>query len=542
MRHKKMLIMIMAVSLMNLSAGCGKAAAKQQEPQIQAEQEEKNKDGNYNIIFITVDQEHYFEEYPDGTDYKARALLKSMGTTFEKHYACSNMSTSSRSVIYTGTHVNETKMIDNTDFPWQDAMSQDITTIGDLMNEAGYYSAYKGKFHLEDASVLVEKTEPELQQQDGLLGYGFADWNAEGDLSGAKLQGYSDDYNITANSVKWLRTKGATLNKEENQPFFLSVNLINPHDIMYYNTDSPGEEVQEKEGSTLKINRAPEDAIYSKTYDITLPQSWNEPMDAPGRVPAHAQYTKQWGEITGVIPPEEERWKKFSSYYYNCIQDNDNSLWMLLQELQNLDMLKNTILVFTSDHGENDAAHGLWGKGGFMYENNIHVPLVIVHPEYAGGKSIEAVTSHIDLAPTLIDMTSIEKSEKERLSANLKGKSMIPLLEGSATKIREGSLFVFDMISMVDYPMINSVFQKKADPQVIKIKYENRNLVRGITTEKYKFARYFSPLSFHTPTTLEALYANNDVELFDLENDPDEMHNLAADKEKNKDLILEMKS
>ena len=53
-----------------------------------------------NVLLITVDQEHYFSEYPEGTSWKARQLLAELGTTFEKHYACSNMSTSSRSVMF----------------------------------------------------------------------------------------------------------------------------------------------------------------------------------------------------------------------------------------------------------------------------------------------------------------------------------------------------------------------------------------------------------------------------------------------------------
>ena len=77
----------------------------------------RNADGNYNIIFITTDQERYMQDYPAGTAYEARELLASLGATFEKHYACATMSTSSRSVIFTGKHITDTKMIDNTDFP-----------------------------------------------------------------------------------------------------------------------------------------------------------------------------------------------------------------------------------------------------------------------------------------------------------------------------------------------------------------------------------------------------------------------------------------
>ena len=100
---------------------------------------------NYNVLFVITDQEHYFSQYPNGSNYKARKFLADNGITFEKHYACSNMSTSSRSTMFTGKHVPDTGMIDNCDFPWQSVMSSEIRTIGDIMRNAGYYSAIKGK-------------------------------------------------------------------------------------------------------------------------------------------------------------------------------------------------------------------------------------------------------------------------------------------------------------------------------------------------------------------------------------------------------------
>lgn len=106
---------------------------------------ETNKDGKYNIIFITTDQEAFMESYPAGSDYQARERLRKIGTTFEKHYACSNVSTSSRSVIYTGRHITETKMLDNTNMPYQPNMDKNLKTVGDMLREAGYYTALKGK-------------------------------------------------------------------------------------------------------------------------------------------------------------------------------------------------------------------------------------------------------------------------------------------------------------------------------------------------------------------------------------------------------------
>jgi hypothetical protein len=92
--------------------------------------------------------------------------------------------------------------------------------------------------------------------------------------------------------------------------------------------------------------------------------------------------------------------------------------------------------------------------------------------------------------------------------------------------------------------MIDSNMMQTTDPNTnitnYTIDYTKRGFVRGITTEKYKFARYFSPLKFNMPTTMDELYANNDVQLFDLEKDPRELVNLAVDKETNATLIMEL--
>jgi len=500
----------------------------------------KNADGNYNIIFITTDQEHYFPEFPDGTSYKARELLMEMGATFEKHYACATMSTSSRSVIYTGTHITDTLMIDNTDYPWQEPISENLTAVGDLMAEAGLYAAYKGKWHMGDESILDHDTdEPELQQQDGLAGYGFHDWNPEGDITGAANGGYESDAYIASESVGWLRATGRAKNAAGTS-FFLAVNLVNPHDIMYFNTDTPDENIQDNGHTSLEIFRAPDNALYQTTYPkAPIPSTWNEAIDADGRVPAHMEYYQLWNKRVGAIPPEEARWERFRDYYYNCIQDSDNNLMAILQEIINLGMLDSTIIVFTADHGETQGAQGLRGKGGFMYENNIHVPLVICHPEYAGGRRIRAVTSHIDLAPTFVDMTGVSDARKAEITTGLPGHSLMGLINGSETQVRTGALFAFEMVSMLDSGM-KFIVDETGNLVGANIDFTKRGFVRGIITERYKFARYFSPLAFNSPKTLEELLAANDIELYDLEKDPEERVNLAADPETNAGLILDL--
>jgi len=76
--------------------------------------------------------------------------------------------------------------------------------------------------------------------------------------------------------------------------------------------------------------------------------------------------------------------------------------------------------------------------------------------------------------------------------------------------------------------------------KVYSFDVDARGMVRGISTDQYKFTRYFSVFDFNTPTTLEELFEHNDVQLFDLKADPDEMVNLAADPEANAELIMQM--
>ena len=167
---------------------------------------------NYNILFIVTDQERYLESHPVGTSWCARELLQSIGATFEKHYISSNMSTPSRSVIYTGQHITSTMMSDNTDVPWQNALCVSIPTMGHKLRSAGYYTAYKGKFHLSNYGAMKipgaeSNQDSEIKPSDQLEVYGFSDWNCEGEIAGGMLDGfYKDDY-ISSSAIRWHREK-----------------------------------------------------------------------------------------------------------------------------------------------------------------------------------------------------------------------------------------------------------------------------------------------------------------------------------------------
>ncbi|HWS78770.1 MAG TPA: sulfatase-like hydrolase/transferase, partial [Thermomonas sp.] len=157
----------------------------------------------YNIVFILTDQERYFREGELPADYRlpAHERLAQRGIVFENHRINSCVCTSSRSVIYTGQHIQHTKMFDNTNFPWISSMSTDLKTLGHLLREAGYYTAYKGKWHLtrefETENKLSDPANFKTFNSE-MEAYGFSDYMGIGDIIAHTQGGYLHDGMIAA--------------------------------------------------------------------------------------------------------------------------------------------------------------------------------------------------------------------------------------------------------------------------------------------------------------------------------------------------------
>src|SRR5262245_30991676 len=203
-------------------------------------------DGPYNILFILTDQERFFRpgELPGDYRLPGHERLAKKGIVFENHQINSCVCTPSRSVVYTGRHIQHTRMFDNTNFPWISSMSTDIPTIGHMLRAAGYYTAYKGKWHLTKEFETVNSLgTPEKIFTKEMEAYGFSDYFGVGDIIAHTRGGYLHDGIISAMGVTWLRGRGKDL-AAQGKPWFLAVNLVNPHDIMYLDTDRPGEKVQ----------------------------------------------------------------------------------------------------------------------------------------------------------------------------------------------------------------------------------------------------------------------------------------------------------
>jgi arylsulfatase len=199
-------------------------------------------------------------------------------------------------------------------------------------------------------------------------------------------------------------------------------------------------------------------------------------------------------------------------------------------------------------------SHGLRGKGPFAYEETIHLPFYLVHPDVKGGQGCRALTGHIDAVPTLLAVAGVEGTGRAELAGReLPGKDLTPLLANpGAAEVhaaRDAVLFTYSGLMTVDSGIWRIAADAKAAGKsplmaVVKQRYvpdlKKRGNLRTVFDGRYKFTRYFSPLDHNRPTSIDELYKANDVELFDLNGDPGEMVNLAADTAENRDIVETM--
>jgi arylsulfatase len=446
--------------------------------------------------------------------------------------------------MWTGQHTPFTRMIDNTNFAWMEDMRADpdsLPTIGHMLRDLGYYTAYKGKWH--------ESEFPEGDSTDAMEPFGFSDFQEWGDAYGAPLDGLTKDPLTAASAVDWLKSRATEI--ADSQPWFLAVNFINPHDIMYFDTDD--EEMVQVRGM-MPIFGEPDTPLYQQKWPTTLPASFFD--DLSGHQPAIQNYKNSCDAWFGRIPMERrDMWHNHINYYLNCMIDVDQHIGRVLDALEESGQAENTVILFTSDHGEMCGAHHLRQKGSVAFKETVNVPLVIVDPRHPGGTRTEAVGSHLDLVPTMLSFASLSGAERQQRYPFLKGHDLSVVVtehgsdgpRGSSKSPGKGALYTYDMIGTTDTgwlqrnaPILLDSAAAEAGVEFVRGKeflakvkelekpnMENREVFRGIFDGRYKLVRYFGLAHYNLPSSIEELLADNDVALYDLKMDPEEMNNLA---------------
>ena len=332
----------------------------------------------------------------------------------------------------------------------------------------------------------------------------------------------------------------------------MTVNFVNPHDVMYFDTDGEGT-VQAK--SMFPIFSAPDTPLYHQKWQTALPASFFD--DLEGQPPAVRSYKHLCDVYYGQIPEERrDMWHNHVNYYLNCHLDVDRHIGAVLDALEASGQADNTIVIFTADHGEQGGAHHLRQKGSVAFQETVNVPLVIADPRHPGGNRTDAVGSHLDLVPTILAFAGLSENERRKRYPLLKGHDLSNVVRdpaavgprGSSEKPGLGCLMTYDMIATIDAewfsrnaPRVFDFAAAQAGKEFHRGREafkglineiglpdpEKRELFRGVFDGRYKLVRYFGLGNYNLPASVQQLLADNDVALYDLLLDPEEMDNLA---------------
>jgi arylsulfatase len=244
---------------------------------------------------------------------------------------------------------------------------------------------------------------------------------------------------------------------------------------------------------------APFDAMYNQV-EIPLPEP--ETLEAIGRLPLPVQKLILRGKKP-EFPTDRRQLEWIYRSYYGTVSHIDREVGSILDNLKQLGALDNTIVVFTSDHGDQLLEHGLFGKNVF-FEASIRVPLMIRFPPRVRPGRYDALVESVDVLPTLFELAGLPEPQ------DCQGRSLTALCDGAGRKM----------------PWRKAVFSENVIPEVITGGALDFTFAKG---EGIKGVRHPDAKMIRTQRWKYNYYPDGYDELYDLQNDPREQHNLAAD-------------
>jgi arylsulfatase A-like enzyme len=469
-----------------------------------------------NILLVVSDQERAGNWLPPSVRLPWRERVRAEGLEFTNYYTHSSPCSPSRASLFTGRYLPQHGVVDNVIMPEHTELDPAIPTIGSILGDAGYRSSYIGKWHLSQA------VSPDM------TAYGFADWEGnDRHFMGWAGTGVHFDPIIASNAAEWLRANAAM----STQPWFLTVALVNPHDVMWFPIDQPWYQDLRPDDVALarrilEAAKWKEDDVlplFSDEYDSVcdeLPANFDDDLiDKPA-----AQRQWRWDQQHGlwgyIDPAETKMWLRHLDYYVKLQEMADVSLGVVLGALEESGAYDDTTIIFTSDHGDMCGSHGLRSKGPFVYEEIMHVPMTVRAPGLTGaGTSTPALATHVDLASTIVALAGIEPSSQP----SLRGVDLSPVLADPSTAVRDHVLFAHDTAHT---NRIN----------------ETRYAIRGFFDGRTKYARYYGVGGGKPGTGLwgkdpgrklydvDAAFEDQEHEWYDLGEGPHELVNLAHDR------------
>lgn len=404
-----------------------------------------------NLLFIMTDQHRYDIMSIAGNDIIETPNMDRIGQEgvyFERAYSHCPVCGPARTSMLLGKSLEKTGIRTNRatfDYEENDKVCS-METFDDILSKNGYYTEYQGKWHApecistsydnpdrtvfnvhkynikirEDVCEKIPPREPEEGEQivptynqpyemDPIdRRYGLAPGEKPDDGRGDIIQ--PDNHGklkIPAEYTKTAYTGRETIealerSQKNDQPFSITCSFGPPHAPMvipdpYYSMYPP--------------------------EDMVLPESIEDSMEnSPYKNTNGRQNMPEYRDI--------EKIKYMMSNYYGMVRQIDDWIGKIIDKLEEMGELDNTLIIYTSDHGEMLGAHGMREKNVF-YEESVHVPFVMRFPEKIKPNTVvKEPVSHLDLYPTILDFLGVDEQEAD-------GKSLRPLIEGESKKSGE---------------------------------------------------------------------------------------------------------
>jgi choline-sulfatase len=366
-----------------------------------------------NIVFLMADQLGAWALAPDsGCLTPNLDRLAEEAVQFRRCYTPNAICSPSRASLMTGLYPSTHGMWDCTHTQraeWVDVPADRFTYFSHRLADAGYRNGYFGKWHVEQSDKLENFGWHEYDVDcEALVAHDEHDKFIESTEERVPAPGYRDflfsclteggdelTHPAYQKGIDFIRRQ--TSGDSSDQPFCCFISTIEPHDPYI----------------------APRQ--FYEMYDIesvrTRPTIRNEPHGKPDIV---KRMRSVWTEMS------DEQWRRITAAYFAVITYLDSQIGRVIAALKESGAYDNTIIVFTSDHGDMMGAHGLATKGpGTSYEEVYNIPMILRAPEMTSGRNdSQTLTSLVDLAPTLLDLCGVEPIE------DAQGRSLRPVLEG----------------------------------------------------------------------------------------------------------------
>ncbi len=332
-----------------------------------------------NIVFYFADQQRWdtvnSEVMPFLTELSADAV------SFSENFTCQPVCGPARACLQTGVYATQ-----NGSFKNAVALDTNIKPLAEYFNEAGYDTAYVGKWHLASDSGKGAHFEKKAVPVELRGGYKY--WMAA-DVLEFTSTGYGGGYvyDTDGNRVDFSGYRADAIgdfavdyvkNRKSDKPFFLFVSQLEPHHQNNHRTF---------EGKTEYVD---DFKNYPLPDDLTF---------------LRGDYKKNYPNYLAAIRALDDNFRK------------------LTESLDEAGVLENTVIFYTSDHGCHFKTRNLEYKRS-PHDASIHTPLVIYGGEFKGGRTVSSPTSLIDLPATLLDVAGIEIPE------DYVGKSLLKVLKG----------------------------------------------------------------------------------------------------------------